>query len=82
MASPRPKLLRFEFWPGSPEPFLSEWPEMPREVFRSRWAAKAAAQEFVERWSAGGYLAPTDAWWAREDIGETHRLTKFVIVEF
>lgn len=74
-----PRLLKFVTFPG---PFVSDWPELPRDVFRSLESAHEAALEFVARFEQGGYRAPDDSYWARERIGpDTFRFTRFVIAD-
>lgn len=73
-----PKFLRFYVAYG---PFVSEWEEMPCEVFRTEQEARAVALEFVSRWNAGGYNEESQTYWAREHIGRNLRFTSFYIAE-
>jgi hypothetical protein len=71
------KRWHLQLYPGAP--YASEWPEMPRERFTSEPEARAAALNFSRSWSAGGYNEEDDTYWAREDVDDLHRLTKFTV---
>lgn len=84
----RPKLFKLEFYAGPPaDPFATEWPEIPREVFRSEAEARTAALFWVKSFddgdgSCGAYSIGNDWWWARQQIGDNHfRKTRIVVVE-
>jgi hypothetical protein len=77
-----PKMYRLEFWPDPYDPMVSEWPELPKEVFRSAADARFSAIMFANSWEDGGYSKPDDCYWARDSVGEDRfRLTKFVVAE-
>lgn len=73
-----PRLLKFVTMPG---PFVSEWPELPKEVFRSWHEAHDAAIAFIKRFDMGEYKAPEDCYWAREMLPGGFRFTQFVIAD-
>lgn len=76
MTAKPPRFHRLSFWPG---PFATEWPEMPRESFRSTRAAHDAARAFVALWDEYGYDIEDDMYWAREHIGSAFRFTYIVV---
>jgi hypothetical protein len=73
--------FHFKFAPDKHNPFLSEWPDMPRASFASMNEAKAAAETFTSMSSAGGYNPEMNVWWARQDNGDMHSMTQFTIAE-
>lgn len=82
MPAKPPKLYRLEFSPDPYDPMVSEWPELPREVFRGRADARFAAIVFANSWDIGGYSITDDCYWARDTVGENRfRLIKFVVAE-
>lgn len=84
--------FKLEYWnaPRGHErhnPFLSQFPDMPSEVFATSAEARAAAHAFVAKYankggdSAGGYNPEMDLFWIREEVGHDQwRFTQFGVV--